>query len=346
MAGLTRTEKYKDLRERLQSDTSGGYNSKELSRFASRLNRIDSDNFAAPDAYGKDTHTAEHRRRIQPVEEQPVLRRSQRQDTTQQPAVRDDVFRNNENYTATFDNDYLDRYIREVKQYNLEQGNAVSEDTQVNILRQLDQNQNRRRPYAQYGSSPLERPVSEEKTESAQIPVFPSSRSDMREDHPIDGDARAKRQAVQNTRRVPARGFTDDLFEDESKSVNPLPSSQSAAPVPSATSTLDNQNLTKEDIMAEVQNLVNGRKEDTAEIPDMGRTSAGTSALDDDARQQLLNETTQMRAQLDSYEDNLNEVSDKMRHTNQILNIVLVVLIIALALILMFVIYFIMTTKG
>ena len=53
-----------------------------------------------------------------------------------------------------------------------------------------------------------------------------------------------------------------------------------------------------------------------------------------------------MRAQLDSYEDNLNEVSDKMRHTNQILNIVLVVLIIALALILMFVIYFIMTTKG
>jgi hypothetical protein len=53
-----------------------------------------------------------------------------------------------------------------------------------------------------------------------------------------------------------------------------------------------------------------------------------------------------MRAQLDDYEDNLNEVSDKMRHTNKILNIVLVVLIIALAVILGIVIYWIVLARG
>ena len=62
-------------------------------------------------------------------------------------------------------------------------------------------------------------------------------------------------------------------------------------------------------------------------------------------RQQLLNETTQMRAQLDDYEDNLSEVSDKMRQTNRILNIVLVILIIALAMIVGVVIYWIITSK-
>ena len=62
-------------------------------------------------------------------------------------------------------------------------------------------------------------------------------------------------------------------------------------------------------------------------------------------RQQLLNETAQMRAQLDDYEDNLSEVTNKMRQTNRILNIVLVILIIALMVILGVVIYWIMTSK-
>jgi hypothetical protein len=64
------------------------------------------------------------------------------------------------------------------------------------------------------------------------------------------------------------------------------------------------------------------------------------------ARQQLLNETTQMRAQLDDYEDNLNEVSDKMRHTNKILNIVLGCIDHCLAVILGIVIYWIVLSKG
>ena len=64
------------------------------------------------------------------------------------------------------------------------------------------------------------------------------------------------------------------------------------------------------------------------------------------ARQQLLNETTQMRAQLDDYEDNLTEVSDKMNRTNRVLNGVLIVLIIALLVVLAVVIYWILSLRG
>ena len=63
------------------------------------------------------------------------------------------------------------------------------------------------------------------------------------------------------------------------------------------------------------------------------------------ARQQLLNETTQIRAQLDDYEDNLTDVSDKMNRTNRVLNGVLIVLIIALFVVLLGVIYWILSLR-
>ena len=53
-----------------------------------------------------------------------------------------------------------------------------------------------------------------------------------------------------------------------------------------------------------------------------------------------------MRAQLDDYQDNLTEVSDKMKRTNQILNVVLIVLIIALSVVLVVVIYWVLQSQG
>lgn len=36
-----------------------------------------------------------------------------------------------------FNNEYLDEFIKEVKEYNIKKGNAYSEDTQVNILKEM-----------------------------------------------------------------------------------------------------------------------------------------------------------------------------------------------------------------
>ena len=122
------------------------------------------------------------------------------------------------------------------------------------------------------------------------------------------------------------------------------------------------QAMSKEDIMQEVQNLVNGTSSSYTQPEEPSSPfvndyeSKSDSFMSTDTfnrrleadrttRQQLLNETTQMRAQLDDYEDNLSEVSDKMRQTNRILNIVLVILIIALAMIVGVVIYWIITSK-
>ncbi len=48
-----------------------------------------------------------------------------------------------------FHNEYLDEFIREVKEYNIKKGNAVSQDTQVNILKELTSNEEARDKYVE-----------------------------------------------------------------------------------------------------------------------------------------------------------------------------------------------------
>ena len=355
MAGLSRTEKYKDLRSRLQDDTGSDLSTKALNPYESRLNQIDANNFAAPDQVLEDEHSAAHAREI--TEQKPAaepLHRTQHEHV--EPSY-NSSFRDNENYSSTFDNDYLDQYIREVKQYNLEQGSALSDNTSINVLRQLERNKNANQedePYAKYGNSPLnmpkppveldQKPASnttkipfQSAPQEQPVPVRPAP---VQNDAPVvqQADPRARVQMIHQNAPVSnsRKTFTEDLFENDDE-VDDI---------------RNTQNLTKEDIMAEVQNLVNGAKQPVYADPSTGPVSTNSGAYDRNfdaertARQQLLNETTQMRAQLDDYEDNLNEVSDKMKHTNKILNIVLVVLIIALAVILAIVIYWIVLSKG
>ena len=301
MAQLSRYEKYRDLRAKLQSDTgSNAYESPDLADFANRLNRIDADNFAAPDYFSADHYSAAHARNTSEASDSRPLRRTQSARVNPQPPKTSQSMPSYQrDQEDTFGTDYLDRYINEVKKYNIEQGNAASENTQINILRSLEQEKSRPAPTRPY-------PRSDYPSSSQESP-FVTKGSDADTD-------RLQQQS-------------DDY----------------QAP-----------SLTREDIMAEVQNLVNGSSrnmDDTPSTPaDHSRTMSDDTfnrhlEAERNTRQQLLNETAQMRAQLDDYEDNLSEVTNKMRQTNRILNIVLVILIIALMVILGVVIYWIMTSK-
>ncbi len=317
MAELSRTEKYKELRNRLQHDIDDDITTKELSRFEKRLNRINSDNFAAPQDYSESTHDAAHAKEL-PASDDPVF--------TETPDIdlafdADDIFEQNENHSS-FDNDYLDQYIREVKQYNIDQGHAVSEKTSLNVLNQLGATGKVQKA----ASEPL-RPYPRETKKPALAPepaVKPQPKPKVQE-------------ITHETSDIPYFVPRGGSFGSENTDEIPA--------IPSSASDPDTQTMSKEDIMAEVQSLVNGKKSGSS---DYMSDNSYRSHLDSDrtTRQQLLNETTQMRAQLDDYEDNLSEVNDKMNHTNRILNIVLIMLIIALAVILMIVLYWIITVSG
>lgn len=310
MANLSRTEKYKELRDSLHNDTDADIGTKELSGFESRLNRIDSNNFRAPQNYLNDDHDAAHAKNR--VYDDSLTEEVQEEN---EPVFDTSILGRNENYTSNFDNDFLDQYIREVKEYNREQGYAVSDKTSVNVLNAMNSGSRQR------GSG---------------TPLTP---------YPDNG---RKQQAYNDTADIPFVSQRRNVEPQASR--NPIQDEYRAFDEP--------MSRTKEDIMAEVQNMVNGTR--SAQIPNINmsaRENSSTSSIGTDtfsrrmdeeknAREQLMNETTQMRAQLDDYEDNLSEISDKMRHTNRILNIVLVVLIVALSVVLIFIIYWNIIARG
>lgn len=345
MANLSRSEKYRELRNSLQNEIDDGYQSKELSRFEKRLNRIDSRNFSREGNYTRsaDDYDPSHARRLRRTDD-PEFAPAE----PAEPAPRTPSFANSRPMVSdtgdSYENDFLDQYIREVKQYNVRQGNAVSDNTSVNVLQQLNPQQEStysRDPYASVQQRQRPVQMQRQRTEKPQI----------QHDY--------------------YRDFYKRRYEDQ----NPVQEAPAPAESPFEE---DSQTMSKEDIMAEVQSLVNGRKsgQSTLNVPQMSymqnrrkqqapqqpayNDTFDYSEFEDtededyfdrhseaerDTRQQLLNETTQMRAQLDDYEDNLNEVSDKIRHTDRILNIILIVLIIALGIALAFVVYWIVLTR-
>ena len=305
MARLSRTEKYRDLREKLQDDTANDLSARDLQNYEDRLNRIDSDNFDAPDDQyvPSSPHEAAHRRELHyevPEEEDqgPVfadVSQAHSSNYTPEPEVRDD---------------YLEAYIAEVKRYNKENGVAATEDTTLNVLQAIDPDTRREQASGLRPFKPElpKEPVSEQEPETEELPAEDPDTADIL--------------------------FTRRAYRKEESASR------------------EKAGMTKEDIMEAVQNLVNGRKTDTPEpAPFEDTAEIGMDTLekrleaDRVTRQQLLAQTTQMRAQLDDYEDNLSEVSDKMRHTNRILNIVLIVLIIALLVMVFIVFYWIMLSN-
>lgn len=385
MAELSRIKKYKDLRESIAQDLDSNdvTTTKELSRFQKRLNQIDANNFHRSGDYTESASEGVHRRvsapipKVEPV--QPVISEPVTAFEHEEPAPTLADFEagafTTVNDLAGYDNDYLDQYIREVKQYNIEQGNSSLENTSMDILRKIKGDTAASKKIQEARKTPVKKPYSNS-TGTTDIPFMSSN----------------KQRTTQPARPV-VPSQQDNLFDvpytGDNNHVN------------------DPMSLTKEDIMAEVKNLMNEKRsnpqnslpeipaftprvshmdsrdymsqnttsfpplDNTAQFGDAfvdlmnpqeprNETAATQNSDSDDAfamfpkktenyestNQRLLNETTQMRIQLDNYEANLTDVNEKMQYTNHVLNIVVVVLILLLLILLLLAIYGIVMNSG
>lgn len=353
MTKYSRKQKYEELRSRLQNDSESEIKSKELSGYEKRLNRINSDNFEEPDDYQAQDHDPIHARRRQYLdhaEESSNASAAEQVQPQAKPVMDSPSLRENENFTSAYDDSYLNDYINEVKQYNIDQGNAFSTNTDLNILKSL----RGERP-----TPAAKKPFPNEVDAARQVKQAAEPEAPKLNTIP-------KRAARNMPENAPVLGSKPQGAPDSTIDI-PFVKNDAIGSVPSdfvdtAAGSYDEptQTMTKEDIAAEVQNLI--RSQDPAQqgtVPAATASAAPAAAdtgfhtpLDEHleaeraTRQQLLNETTQMRAQLDDYEDNLNDVSEKMQHTNKVLNFVLIVLIIAMLVVLAVVVYWILSSKG
>lgn len=104
----TRMERYKEYRDSISNNIDENIETKDLSSFANRLNKIDNEKFKSMETPEKEEYVPE---RVKDVEL--------------------DMY-------ETFENEYLKDFLDEVKSYNIEKGHRAVEDTEQNILHELN----------------------------------------------------------------------------------------------------------------------------------------------------------------------------------------------------------------
>ena len=122
MEKLSRVEKYKELRESMdavQERSSGGKPTIEPVELRRQLQQIDQ-----PQQKRHRADIRTHRRAFQ------------RKSMSSRPMIPG---------KETFHNEYLDDFLNEVKEYNIGKGNRLSDNTQIDILLQLNPENRRRR---------------------------------------------------------------------------------------------------------------------------------------------------------------------------------------------------------
>ena len=130
MEKLSRTKKYQALRDSLQNDAESQVVSKDLSSFQDRLNRLDVMHFDTQE--NTENHDPIHARKTNYFEEEPVavVKNEPVADVIDEPEIEKTT-------QYTFNNEYLDSYINEVKEYNKNKGLLSEDDTAMNILEGL-----------------------------------------------------------------------------------------------------------------------------------------------------------------------------------------------------------------
>ena len=385
MAELSRIKKYKDLRESIAQDLDSNdvTTTKELSRFQKRLNQIDANNFHRSGDYTESASEGIHRRvsapitKVEPVK--PVISEPVTAFEHEEPAPTLADFEagafTTVNDLAGYDNDYLDQYIREVKQYNIEQGNSSLENTSMDILRKIKGDTAASKKIQEARKTPVKKPYSnstgttdipfmssnKQRTSQPARPVVPSQQDNLF-DVPYTGDNNHMNDPMSLTKEDIMAEVKNLMNEKRSNPQNSLPEIPAFTPRVSHMDSRDymSQNTTSfppldntaqfGDAFADLMNPQEPRNEASvnqhSDSDDAFAMFPKKTENYESTNQRLLNETTQMRIQLDNYEANLTDVNEKMQYTNHVLNIVVVVLILLLLILLLLAIYGIVMNSG
>lgn len=323
METLSRVKRYEDLRKQIEDDSIGTDTPPEekLQSYAKRLNEID------PSIFKKVTIT----------EEEP--------NTPQRERVETSIYDDNDSTMQEFRNEYLDDFINEVREYNIKKGNRESENTQIDILYRLNAvSRAKRSDYIQN----IEDEVKEVKQEEAVI--------QNREDIAAQVKSLLEEEALQPE---PLIQRTDTKKADESKpaeatvevvkptDVTPQElKKESPAKQPKTKMTPSAQPVNVNQSAAEKKEKQPVIQNKPKPKPVAAKELQAEVEREQKLHQKLVEETQQLRVQLNEYEDDLNDLSEGVEKTNKMLNVILGCLILALLVIIGIIIYWVIQAGG
>lgn len=333
METLSRVKRYEDLRKQIEDDSIGTDTPPEekLQSYAKRLNEID------PSIFKKVTIT----------EEEPNAPQRERIETS--------IYDDNDSTMQEFRNEYLDDFINEVREYNIKKGNRESENTQIDILNRLNSvSRAKRSDYIQN----IEEDIKEVKQEDAAVmnreDIAAQVKSLLEEEiAPIE----AQEVSVEEP-KVEAQPQQDVTIEASKAELLQEQSEAKSTPKQAKKLSLKKQ---KEKPVAEIKEVNSNAKVIAEPSEKQEKRSAShkpkpkpvaTKELQAEVEreqrlhQKLVEETQQLRVQLNEYEDDLNDLSEGVEKTNKMLNVILGCLILALLVIIGIIIYWVIQAGG
>ncbi|MEG2685308.1 MAG: hypothetical protein RR929_04495 [Erysipelotrichaceae bacterium] len=320
MENFSRVKKYEELRKKIEEDTdvdaSEEIKSEELSSFANKLNNIDPSNFKKMDvAEDKKEHLPERDRRESYFED------------------------SNEEPLPNFKNEYLDDFIKEVKEYNIANGNCNDEDTQINILNQL-QNVNRVSRGAYQEKMSKEQQTIDEMPTTVDVDIA----SQVKELAALSDDSDTIDE-IQN-------GMRDDLTDERILEKQQAVQMQQAQQKQATQIQQMQQNQQMQEMqqqMAEENSTDKSRGTGMFILPkEEGSVVSSSNYRMEESKiqQKLVEETQQLRVQISEYEDEMNGMSDHLDKNSKLLTTILLILIFALVAVIGFVIYMVVKSGG
>lgn len=331
MEKLSRVKKYEELRKSIEVDNNidNSLHANKSVEQEEALKKFDSSIFKKVDIQEDSSYTPEREKEIDGSQEH-------------KPLVDD-----------TFTNEYLDDFIKEVRDYNIKKGNRESENTQADILYQLNaSNRAKRSQYIQEIKDDLEEESKKLILNKDNIALQVASllQEDMDEQPSKNEHVVEKEDGLQE--------HDDDMTTHVTRELN----------MSQAFAMEDNQD--QEELSTPQQTV---RKEE----PEIIKTNTQTSPvkpvakkviaplIDEDfvtdeidkvimdekpkdamLQKKLLEETQQLRVQMNEYEDELTDLSDGVEKTNKLLNFVLCFLILVLLIIIGFIVYTLWKSGG
>lgn len=239
-----------------------------------------------------------------------------KEDTAPKRAKEEKIDNNEKNsMNDTFTNEYLDDFIKEVRDYNIRKGNRQSEDTQVDILYQLNaENRAKRTRYLQEIKDKQDDDILQSLNNEEDLKPVLSKEDLVKEVQQLLLDDEVENTALnEELQDSDVEELTDKLMQTQQIDLH-----QAAA-------------------------LVLSDDEDEEDVVD---DSVNVDAKEDSLHKKLIEETQQLRVQLDEYEGELSDLSSGVEKNNRILNFILCFLILVLLVIIGFVGYYLWQATG
>ena len=214
----------------------------------------------------------------------------------------------------TFTNEYLDDFIKEVRDYNIRKGNRQSEDTQVDILYQLNaENRAKRTRYLQE--------IKDKQDDTIIEPL-----SDEENGKPVLSKEDLAKEVQQ---LLIDEDVQDSTFDEETQDTDVEELSEKLM-------------QTQQIDLHQAAALVLPSDDEKEDIED----SVKPNDEEDSLHKKLIEETQQLRVQLDEYEGELSDLSSGVEKNNRILNFILCFLILVLLVIIGFIGYYLWQATG